>query len=52
MESCVPNLDVLTNLIFKEARRSRYSIISISKKMYHELREVERFEKGHSGICC
>ena len=39
---CVPDLDRLRVLILDETLRSRYSIYPGSKKMYHDLREINK----------
>ena len=37
---CVPNVDGLRNRILDKAHGYRYSIHSVSTKLYHDLREV------------
>ena len=41
---CVPNIDGLMNKILEEALGSQYSIHPGSTKIYHNLREVFRWE--------
>ena len=41
---CVSNVDGLRSRIFEETHGSRYSIHPGSTKMYHDLREVFRWE--------
>ncbi|KAH0706733.1 hypothetical protein KY289_011809 [Solanum tuberosum] len=47
---CVPMVDGLQERIMEEAHSSRYSIHSVSTKMYHDLREVYWWNSMKKGI--